>query len=149
MKNIKNIFSVLCRSSSVDRNTNLASIIEILEEITISSGLKTENKNLESGNVINLPFELFTLWERSSDLTKELEVKIKVTVVDPQGTEKEKINFLLKFESGKKRMRLIIKVPAFEFFGYGTYFFKVYLEQDGKFIQVQETSLDVKAEIKV
>lgn len=149
MKNIKNIFSVLCRSSSIDRDTNLASLIEILEEITITSGLKTENKNIEIGNVINLPFELFTLWERTGDLKETPEAKIKVTVVGPQGGEKEKLNFPLKFESGKKRMRLVIKVPAFEFLGYGTYIFKVYLEQDGKFVQAQETSLDVKAEIKV
>lgn len=149
MKKIKNILTLLCRSSSVDRDTNLVSILEILEEITITSNIKIENQDSGKGNILAIPFEIFTVWERSSDVNEELTSKIKITVVNPKGVEKEGVNTPLKFELTKKKMRLRVKVPVFEFFGYGTYLFKIYLEQDSKFVQVQETSFDVKAEIKV
>ena len=149
MKKIKNILSVLCRTSAVDKDSNLASLFDIIEEITITSNLKVGGNELDNGNILNIPFEVFTLWEREGDVKEKVSSEIKISVVDPQGKERERALIPLDFESGKKRMRVRVKVPVFEFFGYGIYIFKFYIKEKEKFNLKQETSIEVKSEIKV
>src|SRR3989344_280522 len=145
--NITNIFSLLCRSSSIDRDTNSASILEIIEEITITSDPFVKSDGNRQNNFIPLPFELFTLWERGIVVNEETICKVKISIINPQKIEKEQITVPLKFESGKKRVRLRIKSPGINFSGYGTHSFRIYLEVGGKFVTVKEIPLEIKSNI--
>jgi len=149
MKKIKNIWSIICRSSSVDIDTNIISLFEIVEEITITSNLNTPNQISERSNIVPFPFELVSFWERFTDVKDVLSLKMKISVVNPSEEEKEQAQLSFNFPVGKKRMRVRIKVPGLSFTKYGLYTFKIYLEEDNKFNLVQEIPLEIKSEVKI
>ncbi len=143
MNNIKKLFTLICRSSSIDRDTNASSVFEIVEEVTLNSVPNIPAPKPEDKVVINFPFELFCLWERKSDIKEVISSNVKVSLTDPSGNEKEQVTFPLQFELNKKRMRSRVKVQGLQFSGYGTYTFNVYLEQKGKFVKVQDVAFDL------
>ena len=147
MKNIKNLWSIICRSSSIDRDTNVLSLLDVVEEITITSDLNSGG--IKDSDIIPIPFEFVTMWHRSEIVEKELSINTKITVVGPNGKENVMGPIMLKFENGKPNMRLRVKVNGISFNGFGSYKFKVSMEEKGKFIEVQEIPLEIKPSIKV
>ena len=137
----------MCRSSSIDRDTNIISLLDVIEEITFSSDLtSTGIKDLE---IIQLPFELVTMWQRDGSIEKELSANIKLVGITPKGKETEIGPIPIIFEKGKPRIRVRIKINGITFNGLGVYKFKVLLEEKGKFVKVQEIPLEIKASMKI
>lgn len=151
MKKIKNNLSVLCKSSIIDRDSNNVSIFNIIEEITIKSeGIfkqKIKEKEKEE-EIIPFPFEFFSVWERNDDITKELSSKVKTSILCPNGEEKDYVELPFSFELGKRKIRLIIKTGGLPFTGYGTYIFKVFIEENKKFSLADQISIEIKPESK-
>jgi hypothetical protein len=147
MKNIKNLWSIICRSSSIDLDTNIMSLLDVIEEITITSSL--DSGTVKDGQMLQLPLEFVTMWQREGGLEKELSANINLVSIGPNGKKTESGPLKLAFEKGKPRVRLRIKSPGVVFNGFGSYKFKVMLEEKEKFVEVQEIPLEIKSSIKV
>ncbi|MBL6960578.1 MAG: hypothetical protein ISR59_05675 [Anaerolineales bacterium] len=75
---IKHIWSVVCQGSIEDKSTNLLSIINILEELTIEG-------DPSSDKILPLPIQVVTLWTRTnSDIPAQAESRY--TFVSPSKT---------------------------------------------------------------
>jgi hypothetical protein len=145
MRRIKNNFSFLCASSSVDRDSNNLSIFNIIEEISVGRENIVQVKVGETfEDAIDIPLELVMTWEQVSNIDVPLSSEVKTKILCPNGDEKDYISFPFSFERGKKKLRLRLQTRGLPFAGYGAYIFKIYLNDDKKYILASEIPLDVK-----
>jgi hypothetical protein len=117
------IWSVLCRSSSVDRDTNNISLFEVIEEMRIV----TQSDEGTEG-IAPLQCELLTLWRRSDSSVPEV-VNQKVEITAPSGERIAGAETPIDL-STHVRSRIRIKIEALAIRGAGTYWFAI-LTTDG------------------
>lgn len=135
---MKHVWSILCRKSIVDPDTNTINISESLEEVEIF--IPEENRNMR----INVPleFELTSYWIKEKDEVSEGIVRIS----DPKGKKLGEFSFDLGFRDNFTRSRTRIKFTGLVLTGDGEYKFRVgYKSSSGKIIKnVAELPLFVK-----
>lgn len=151
----KHIWSVLCQSSSIDRDSNRLSILNTLEEIKIKQiddtgdGDKRVGPQQTSKEPVGVPieFEIVSMLERlddkeKGDLTKEAEVEL----IDPQGGSLLKKGFEMTFRKGSKRLRYRIRMDGLKVTTSGTYNFYLRIKdaKNSPFTEVAELPLDIK-----
>lgn len=149
----RHIWSILCESSSVDRETNRLSLLNILEEIALKrpdnqKDIK-KNKLFSSQEPIGVPlnFQIVSMLERLDDkekgpFTKEAELEF----VDPQGKSLLKKSFELNFLQGFKRLRHIINMNGLYITTVGTYnfYFRIRESKNNPLEEVVKLPLDIK-----
>lgn len=142
---MKHIWSVLCKSSSIDQQTSLITLRDCIEQLNIT----IFKNNQEAKRVFPIEFELVHLWSGDqSDETKKFEVKVELR--DPKN---KKINEFLGFfvyPENKKRMRILMKVKGLPATSMGRYIFRVKLKEGGQkqYREVAEIPLDITFEYK-
>ena len=147
MKNIKHIWTVLCRSSVVDNETNNISLQDILERLQINVSLNDKNvNNIPEGIIVPFNFEIVTMWAREDfSNKKEIKVDAKIEILDPSGKKLGEMlnNFVMLPEY--RRMRNRGKSGNIKLTSSGKYVFRVSAkeENEDKFIEVAEIPLEV------
>lgn len=120
-KMIKHIWSVLCRESLIDQETNNISLHSVWERLAISfSAAKTEKLPIS----IPINYEIVSFWVRDN-FVKEEKVVTRYTVTDPEGKvvfqESKNLVFPAKIKRMRSRIRfsqIVIGVP-------GNYMFEI------------------------
>lgn len=135
---MKNIWTILCRSSSVDTDNNTISLFDCVEKLKVA--LKEKPKE-----IIALPIEmqLVSMWLKESD-DVEKKVNLKIDFVDPKDKvlQSNKVDFTSEKEKIRHRHRLYIKGLPITISG--RYYFNTFIEQEkGKFIRVNQIPLDI------
>src|SRR5688572_21096340 len=104
---ITHIWSVLCRKTVIDNDTNNMSLIDVFEQL----GLNDEKGNLEQGKPFDIPFE-FEIISMLKKNKKEahVDVEVKVDLCDPSA--KMLKTFSNKFEIPQeiRRMRSRLRI---------------------------------------
>jgi len=143
---MKHIWSVLCKKTVIDQETNNISLLESLEE------LKFEIRDSKlKGKAINIPFdfELVSYWIKDDSSTSKFD-----SLIELYDSKKRKIAAFpgkINFPKDKKRLRTRLKIQGIGITeNYGTYVFKVSVkrEKDSKYSVVSEIPLDIKVEFK-
>ncbi len=116
---MKNLWSIVAQSSSIDKDNNTLSIFDILEEITFQIQGPTPEQI-----VFPVNFQLISLWERES-AGKPIEQKIKFVLKDPSGKTLSQNEGLLKMESHHKRTRFKAQFQGLPATGPGTYKYEI------------------------
>jgi hypothetical protein len=141
---VKHIWTVLCRSTSVDSKTNNISLFDVFENLKISISLPKQKKTplLKKAN-IPVDYQIVSLW--THDLKRQDKLKIKIVFKDPEGKELDIVTKDLILPADKKRMRDIIKVQGIVVGESGTYIFKIMVKEKGdkKFQSVAELPLEI------
>lgn len=143
---MKLIWVIICSKSSIDVDTNNISLIDVLEEISVSSEIiqNTIKGKKKTGVIIPLAFELVSLWEKNTD--DPIDAEIRMDLVDPKGgiikTDVHPLTMKTKINRLRHRMfnqGLPIQKP-------GKYVFKIQMRMNkkGTFKTAGETSLEVK-----
>lgn len=157
---IKHIWSVLCTSTSVDKNSNSLSMFNIVEEITLhppkGPEQKAELKKLEQAKLpitVGFSLELVSLWKRE-DKNKDREdliVDIEIDLLDPIGNSLHRYTAQAVFKKGLKRLRFINKLNAIKVNGLGEHNFKISIKEpkDNSFREVVQIPFDVKVDIGI
>jgi hypothetical protein len=136
---MKHLWSIICRQTLINGETNVISLIDILEEITLSNpdGLPDGKTKY----VVPLDFELVSYWMREGE---EESIKLHIELVD---SEKNIVsasdNKILIDQPDKKRVRTRIKGNKFSFIGLGQYLFKISIKENDKITEVAEIPVDV------
>lgn len=125
-KNLLHAWTILCRFTSVDRDSNNLSILGILEEL----GVKQTSPNGDPV-VVPIDVELISLWEKVKD-DIDAAGKVKVEYVDPQGKILNTINYEVTIGPKLKRMRQRGKIQGLQLTVPGNYFFRVYARESDK-----------------
>lgn len=136
---MQHVWSILCRKSIIDPDTNIVNISESLEELEL-----TIPELPETSSHINIPieFELTSYWVRRGEKVPDGLVK----VFDPKNEQLGEFPFNLGFKDDFTRSRTRIKFSGLVLTTEGEYKFKVGYKKEGgkKFEQVAELPLFVK-----
>jgi len=133
---IEHIWSVLCLKSIVDSDTNLISLFEIIEELTIQSYTET--------GITPVEFEITTCWFREN-AGKEKEYEYKISLITPLGKDKGGPDIQLQLKKGIQRIRSRTRFQAFPVEELGIYWFKVSLKgAKGKYREVASIPITIK-----
>ena len=137
---IKHIWSILCKKSLIDKETNNISLIEVLEEISVTMGTPV---NLESK--INIPFgyEIVSYWIKEKEIE---EVEVRVRFMDPDQKIIQTFLNKLSIPPDKNRMRSRFKIIGLELTKSGYYTFLIEVKEKNKkvFKRVAELPLEIK-----
>lgn len=128
-ENIKHIWTLASKGSSIDQETNLLSIFEIAEEFTVDVKIDKDKDSV----VLNLPiqFQLITLWEKINKGNEE-KAEIQLEYFDPNNKKLGGFNYKLVIPADKKRFRNKINVNGLGISTPGRYLFKINKKEDGQ-----------------
>lgn len=156
---IEHIWSALCQTSLIDTDTNNISLINIVEQLTVSSipqiapttkdGLRVQEKgNFESHN-IPVTLEITSFFQRHDLSAGELKSDAMLTLLDPKGKILKENPFQIIFPSGAKRLRFRTKLNGMPITVPGEYRFILKIEEGKDFSEVSSLPLDIKIEAKI
>lgn len=143
---LKHIWTILVQSSSTDSNTNLFSLFNAVDEITVDINQKdVKNDKKESPIGIPVSFQIVSLWKRNNNLELELKNQVKIYLLDPKGKELQHIEYPMVIPADKKRMRFITPINGMNITVGGEYRFVLTIKEPGKtsFEKIVEVPIDV------
>lgn len=146
--NIRHIWSVLCKESIINQDDNVISLIGVLEEVnSVITPLKPLAKKIEK---LSIPFnyELVSYWTKETE--KEVEMDVKVEVIDPSSKKiAETINKSI-FPENSKKLRTRFKIQGIPITVNGRYTFRVSIKKTDEkdYKNEAEIPLDVKFRIE-
>ncbi|HZJ41395.1 MAG TPA: hypothetical protein VFD16_03995 [Candidatus Saccharimonadales bacterium] len=138
---MKNIWSILCTRSIIDQRTNALSLIDCVDELTITFS-KLEEMSAASKN-IPIILEVVSLWH---DEAKESERTLAyvIEIVDPQGKKVGEFKNEAKIEAGKTRLRAITGINGLQLTTEGRYLVKILLQETNELKLISEIPIDVR-----
>jgi hypothetical protein len=140
-KRIENKWALVCMSSSVDINTNLLSIYQVIDEITVHPPEKSLPTLPPEGIPVNFPHEFVSVWTKiGDDLEKDEKVKAVLSLIDPNGEAVLKDNVELTFQKGKPNLRYMVKSGGFKMKLTGEYHYELEILEDSGFPPVTATA---------
>lgn len=142
---MKHRWAILCESTSVDRQTNNASLFNIIDEVQF--GL---NSPLPENKPTLVPFQavLAVLTERSNMGEPETGI-VKSTIHAPDGTRLGEMSITIDL-SEHLRTRAVSKLQNFAITGEGIYEIRIFhVSTEGAWDQVDTVPLQVKLEVIV
>jgi hypothetical protein len=144
---MKHIWSILCQNSSIDKNTNLLSLFNCIEELSL--GIEKDKVSKGKNLVIPITFQLISFWTIENPVQKNI-LDIQLEIFDPSGELLS--TFKKNFDIAEKalRFRSIISINGIKITKEGRYIMKVLQKEDNekKLKVVAELPLDVKIEYK-
>jgi hypothetical protein len=152
---IKHIWSVLCRRSVIDGQSNNLSLFDVFEQIGIN--IDQPANDLKNGEFLDnlprvLPYEysLVTFWTREEADNGTLKMDIKLEIVDPKGAVIKDQVFETEIPEGNRRMRHLTKLTHLFLTSSGVYCFKIMYRSTGakEYTLAAELPLEVKIEKK-
>lgn len=140
---IKHIWSILCKESIINQDDNVISLNGILEQLDSTLTPISEGKAPEK-IALPLSYEIVSFWTKKVD--QEVNLSIKITLVDPKGKQLEEISNNALFPKESKRLRTRFKIQGFPVSENGIYLFRVSLkvEKEKEFTVVSEVPIEVK-----
>lgn len=118
---MKHIWTILCKKSIIDSDTNNITLNESLEEISFSIPL---DKNFKLPASFNFDYELVSFWTSSKHKGEE-KFFMKIDFIDPDKKVLSHLEQEITFPENKKRLRTRIKSNAINVTREGEYTFVI------------------------
>jgi hypothetical protein len=125
---INHVWSVLCRKSIIDNETNNISLIDVLEQIQVNT--VTQQKTLKPVRV-PLEYEIVSLWSKDKS-PKKASADIQVSLINSDGQIIKEFSHQLEIPLKTKRMRSRTRIAGIELSKSGKYQFAVKVKQQGQ-----------------
>jgi len=129
----EHVWSVLCSSSSTDRETRVVSLFNVITYLTIIEPVDVLRRALEAKVLLPIQMELWSLWVRSDYAKPEMAIA-RYRVITPAGEELSQmlVNVPLEeFPSAHTKLR----ISAFPFRGPGVYWWVVETRSAGESVE--------------
>lgn len=138
---IKHIWSVLCKKSIIDSETNNVTLSEVLEQINI--GLDKSGKTFTAPVNILFDCEVVSMWVKNEK--KIFSGELKIDFCNPKGDLVKDHVYPFEMLPEIKRLRTRIRFNGFPIEGAGVYSFEVYVREKGNndFCLVSEIPMEV------
>lgn len=137
---MQHIWTVLCRRCLVDNRSNVASLIEVVEQISLKPG--PEMTEGGEGGIAPLSSELVTLWGRS-ELAQPEHGQVRTRFLRPDGTQ---VGDTTEYDvdlTSHPRGRHIIGILALPIQEAGRHVFAIDLHRDGEWVEAARIPLQV------
>lgn len=146
-------WTVLCTASSVDEQTSLMSLFNLVENINASIGLDENQKKIkDEKGWYAVPFNLQLVSKLvKRDLNLDLNFDFKYQIFDPSGKQIGKeFGNNVKFAKGLDSLRLINQIGDFPITESGWYQIVLHVKtsEDGSFVKLGRTSVKINVELK-
>ena len=140
---IKHIWSVLCRETVIDNQTNNISLFSVFERIAVDIKTKSAQKTKHKTN-LPIKYELVNLWFKSKE-NHEGKATTRLELLDPTGKLITSIEKKLIIPAKIRRMRERFQIEGLPIVTSGIYIFKVKIKETGlnKFKTVAAIPLEV------
>jgi len=139
---MKNIWSIIASRTIIDKESNMLSILDCIEQINVSSKDNTIDKKV----IKNIPakFEIISFWI-DEEISKERQGKFMIELYDPNINKINEFQSTFVMPKKMKRIRTIITFEGLPITTAGEYLFKIKLKNDKKesYKQVSELPLEV------
>lgn len=145
-------WSLVCERALIDQKTNLLTIFNVIEEVTLSdlkkngapvgpSELKEEDKKIMQRDMC-----LLSAWRRDQLAGEEaLEHDLKIEWISPAGNVLMQTESKINLEKGKNNLRVLINLDKIAFTTAGTYVFRLSDKNEKNvFKSVTEIPIDFK-----
>ncbi len=153
---IKNFWSILCTSSSIDQHSNNVSLFNLVEKFTVT--LSTKDKGMRKADIetslakgvqVTISLQLLSLWKRTYAKTyPEYACTLRFEIIDPRGNITLIKDNGVVFQKGKRGMRFTMVFDKMTMKMPGDYVFKLsLLSTAGEVIDTSSTSLEVQVDI--
>ena len=150
MTNIKHLFTLICRESIIDHETNNLSINQIYEELKFDIAIPEDahlKRNDQDPVGIQLPLEVTSMFYREK-MDSEEDLKLTLIFLDPSDKELGKFELPFKFIESQRRVRTRMKLNSIALTKRGTYHFKVLLSIGESEMELLETiPLDIMVNV--
>ena len=137
-----------CGSSSIDSNTNLLSLSNVIDEITLTPDSKEKQfAKKDSPVFVPINMDIMVMWEREEKVEGPIELNFLLQFISPEGKVLVKNNAgVVRMEPHHKRFRTRFQLNGIPIVGFGTYKFRVVSQDEKKTGRkiVCETNLDMK-----
>src|SRR3989338_6842360 len=145
---MQHIWSVLCRSSQIDVDTNNLSMNNVFEQLVVNVGRKgSEIKN----GTVNIPieYEVVSLWVKD-EKEKRVKAEIAIDIVDPHGKLLKSFKQSGEMPEAMKRLRTRFRIQGLGLTSSGIYKFIVKVKEEDKkdFRVVSDIPLEVRLNVK-
>lgn len=143
---IKHVWTIICKESKIDANTNNVSIIDAYENIQFS--INTNDPKYKKGLSVGVPFnfEAVSLFFRDKKGTNG-HVSETIKVLDPKGEKLGEFSNDVQFKEEHDRMRNILKFNTIAVTTSGTYLFQVFTNKNGKSEQVTTIPINIQVTV--
>ena len=140
----KHIWSVLCKKTIIDTDTNSISLIDVFEQLQTKVNLP-QNKNIKLS--IPLEYEVVNFWYKENTDKKE-EVDVEITLIDPNNKSLKSFINTITIPDNKKRVRTRLKITGLPITISGIYRFIVKIKEKNtkNYKQVAELPIEIKIE---
>jgi len=140
----KHIWSVLCKKTIIDTDTNNISLIDVFEQLQAKVNLP-QNKNIKLS--IPLEYEVVNFWYKENSDKKE-EVDVEITLIDPNNKSLKSFINTITIPDNKKRVRTRLKITGLPITISGIYRFIIKTKEKNtkNYKQVAELPIEIKIE---
>jgi len=141
---IKHIWTILCRRSVIDSETNNLSIYDILEQLTIDIKIKKDRKDKVTKINVPIEYEVVSLWTKSPKAT-EFDGGIKLEIINSEEKIEKTFEQPLKLAKDKSRLRSRIRIKGFVVEKPGIYIFRISYRENNrdKYIKAADIPLEI------
>ena len=143
---MKNAWTILCQSSSIDFESNLISAFNCIEELKLVFTKPRLNESEKT--VIKTNLQLISLWTISNP-ESENTLDLKTEIIDPNGQALHDFKNNIPIKKGIKRFRNRINVQSIPITSSGRYYINTWLIKDNKFSLVAELPIDIDVSYKL
>ena len=142
-KEFRHLWTVFCKDTVVDQNTNLLSLMNVVENIMIDP-MHDINNNIEN---IGLNLKMVTRFTFDKKIKKRsIEYKIVLELPNGRKIDSPEVN-KIEIPAGKDNLRIIDELKAVPFGGFGEYVFKFKIKEGKSFVDSYEAPIKlVKAQ---
>ncbi|HEC30414.1 MAG TPA: hypothetical protein ENI66_00145 [Candidatus Yonathbacteria bacterium] len=146
-KSMEQIWALVCKTSSIDEETNSLSLFNIVEEITIDTRKareQGEQKNTASFP-IQIPLEIVIML-RKNRVNQSITADLRIDLLDPKGKSLQHMQAAVKINKEHKRLRFRIKMNGIEVSSSGDYLLKISTQEPNEeaFGKIGEIPLEVR-----
>lgn len=142
---IKHIWSILCRRSIVDSETNNISLYDSLEELSV--GVKVKRQDAPIPQAINIPidYEVVSFWMKEN-IGSHVQADTEIEIVLPDGSSGKSFPQKIDMPEKMQRIRARYRIKGFGVSMPGTYLFRIKIKEseEKQFRTVSEIPLEVK-----
>ena len=139
---MKNVWSIITHKTVIDRNSNMISLFDCIEQLNVNANKKIVDKN--KTKKLSAKFEIVSLW-KDDETSKERSGEFIIELYDPSNKKINKFESAFVMPKSMKRMRTIITFEGFPMTTEGEYIFKIKFRKNknDKYKQVSELPLEV------
>ena|SRR3990167_4278802 len=150
MKKVAHLWSIMCRNSIVDGETNNLSLLNIIEELRITTE-RVEMLAQKERKAIPIEFEVVTSWRKLLGREKSVSGKAKIELIDPLGKLLHEAFYEVLIKENIERLRSRARYNGFLITVPGEYTFKILLQEEGQkdFSEVGRIQLNLKQAVEI